>query len=138
MFDGLLDDARGRLDDAIELRRDLHRMPELGLHLPHAQEAVLEALAGLPLTVTTGEATTSVVATLDGDTALAVVGSEGPDNRVVGARLEVPAGGTAVRTFRFSVGAGDVVLEPSGRADPTRWRIGDVELSDETEHVLEL
>jgi hippurate hydrolase len=66
-FDGLLDDARGRLDAAVELRRDLHRMPELGLHLPHAQEAVLEALEGLPLSIATGEATTSVVATLDGD-----------------------------------------------------------------------
>ncbi len=49
------------------LRRRLHRHPELGLDLPKTQEAVLEALDGLPLTVKTGTSTTSVVATLDGD-----------------------------------------------------------------------
>ena len=62
-------DAGGRLlDDAVELRRRLHRQPELGLQLPKTQEAVLDALDGLPLTVTTGTTTTSVVATLEGDT----------------------------------------------------------------------
>lgn len=55
------------LDDAIELRRRLHRQPELGLQLPKTQEAVLDALDDLPLEVTTGVSTTSVVATLDGD-----------------------------------------------------------------------
>ena len=66
MLDGLLADAKGHLDDAVDLRRRLHRRPELGLELPHTQQAVLEALDGLPLTIHTGEATTSVVATLDG------------------------------------------------------------------------
>ncbi|MEN3272930.1 MAG: hypothetical protein V7636_1691 [Actinomycetota bacterium] len=63
----LLDAAGALLDDAIELRRRLHRHPELGLELPKTQEAVLETLDGLPLTLTTGTTTTSVVATLDGE-----------------------------------------------------------------------
>ena len=67
MLDGLLDDATTHLDDAVELRRRIHRHPELGLENPRTQEAVLEALEGLPLEVHTGAATTSVIATLDGD-----------------------------------------------------------------------
>ena len=63
----LLDAAGALLDDTIELRRRLHRHPELGLDLPKTQEAVLDALDGLPLTLATGTATTSVVATLDGE-----------------------------------------------------------------------
>ena len=63
----LLSAGGALLDDAIDLRRRLHRHPELGLELPKTQEAVLEALDGLPLTVQTGTTTTSVVATLDGD-----------------------------------------------------------------------
>ena len=56
-----------QLDDAIALRRRLHRQPELGLELPQTQQAILESLDGLPLTVTTGTTTSSVVAVLDGD-----------------------------------------------------------------------
>ena len=63
----LLEAAGGLLDDTIELRRRLHREPELGLELPKTQEAVLDALDGLPLSITTGTTTTSVVATLDGE-----------------------------------------------------------------------
>ena len=55
------------LDDVVALRRDLHRRPELGLDLPATQARVLEALDGLPLTVTTGERLSSIVADLDGD-----------------------------------------------------------------------
>ena len=33
-LDGLLDDARSLLDDTVELRRRIHRHPELGLELP--------------------------------------------------------------------------------------------------------
>ncbi|HEY2991167.1 MAG TPA: M20 family metallopeptidase [Methylomirabilota bacterium] len=62
----LLDDARRLLDDTVELRRRLHRHPEIGLTLPRTQQAVLEALGGLPLKIRTGAKTTSVVATLDG------------------------------------------------------------------------
>src|SRR5258706_7865398 len=62
----ILDDARAILDDTIQLRRRIHRHPELGLALPRTQAAVLEALDGLPLEVHTGRNTTSVVARLTG------------------------------------------------------------------------
>lgn len=56
-------------DDVVNLRRDLHRMPEVGLHIPRTQERVLAALDGLPLEVRTGQATTSVTAVLRGGAA---------------------------------------------------------------------
>jgi amidohydrolase len=62
----LLDEARGVLDETIELRRRIHRHPEIGLTLPRTQQVVLEALAPLGLEVRTGSRTTSVVATLEG------------------------------------------------------------------------
>ena len=67
VLDGLLDEAGAQLDDVVALRRRIHLHPELGLDLPETQAAVLDALEGLPLTVHTGSATTSVVAVLDGD-----------------------------------------------------------------------
>ena len=60
----LLADADQLLSDAVSLRREIHRRPELGLELPRTQELVLDALDGLDLTVTTGEAVSSVVADL--------------------------------------------------------------------------
>ncbi len=62
----LLDTATTHLDDMIDLRRRLHRRPELGLQLPETQAAVLAELDGLPLEITTGTGCTSVVATLKG------------------------------------------------------------------------
>ena len=62
----ILVDARAILADTIQLRRRIHRHPELGLALPRTQATVLEALAGLPLDVRTGQRTTSVVARLAG------------------------------------------------------------------------
>jgi amidohydrolase len=62
----LLAEAGALLDDVVALRRDLHRRPELGLDLPATQARVLEALDGLPLTVTTGGQLSSIVADLDG------------------------------------------------------------------------
>src|SRR2546428_296964 len=62
----ILSDARSILDDTIQLRRRIHRHPELGLTLPRTQAAVLEALDGLGLEVRTGQRTTSVVARLTG------------------------------------------------------------------------
>ncbi|MFD0264983.1 M20 family metallopeptidase [Streptomyces sp. NPDC127106] len=62
----LLREARALLPGAIDVRRSLHRAPELGLHLPRTQRTVLDALAGLPLTVTTGDRLSSVTATLHG------------------------------------------------------------------------
>src|SRR5688572_25870840 len=67
VLDGVVDDAGGLLDDAVALRRRIHERPELGLDLPDTQAAVLEALDGLPLAITTGTSSTSVVAVLDGD-----------------------------------------------------------------------
>ncbi len=66
VIDTLLDEAADLQADAVALRRRIHRRPELGLELPRTQEAVLESLDGLGLELATGEATTSVVATLDG------------------------------------------------------------------------
>ncbi|MFF3859542.1 M20 family metallopeptidase [Streptomyces sp. NPDC002209] len=62
----LLGEAHRLLPGIIDVRRTLHRAPELGLHLPLTQQAVLEALTGLPLHITAGERLSSVVATLDG------------------------------------------------------------------------
>jgi hippurate hydrolase len=62
----VLDDARGVLDDAIQLRRRIHRQPEIGLSLPRTQATVLEALDGLGLELRTGTKTTSVVGRLTG------------------------------------------------------------------------
>ncbi len=61
----LLDAAAAVQDDVVELRRAIHREPEVGLDLPRTQAKVLDALAGLGLEVTTGTSTTSVVADLD-------------------------------------------------------------------------
>lgn len=52
--------------DLREVRRRLHRVPEIGLDLPHTQGIVLGALAGLDLEVTTGSGLSSVVAVLRG------------------------------------------------------------------------
>jgi amidohydrolase len=62
----LLDQAAGVLPEVVELRRRIHRRPELGLQLPLTQEAVLDSLAGLPVSVRTGTALSSVVADLTG------------------------------------------------------------------------
>jgi hippurate hydrolase len=63
----VLDDARNVLDDTIQLRRRIHRHPEIGLTLPRTQAAVLEALDGLGLDLRTGTKTTSVVGRLTGN-----------------------------------------------------------------------
>jgi amidohydrolase len=63
----LVDDAALIHDDLVDLRRQIHQHPELGLYLPKTQAAVLEALDGLPLEITVGEKLSSVVAVLRGD-----------------------------------------------------------------------
>jgi hippurate hydrolase len=65
-FAGLLDEAKALQEKTVELRRTLHRHPELGLELPRSQEAILDALAGLPLEIHLGKASTSVTAVLRG------------------------------------------------------------------------
>ncbi|MFT7475504.1 MAG: amidohydrolase [Verrucomicrobiales bacterium] len=51
--------------EVIELRREVHANPELGLHLPGTQQRILESLTGLGLDITLGESLSSVVADLD-------------------------------------------------------------------------
>ncbi len=62
----LLSAAYNDADRTIDLRRRLHREPEIGLHLPRTQAMVLEAFADLPVDITTGTSTSSVVAVLHG------------------------------------------------------------------------
>lgn len=50
----------------IDLRHELHRRPEIGLDLPMTQQRILDALAGLPLEITTGTGLSSVTAVLRG------------------------------------------------------------------------
>lgn len=63
---GLLDEAQRELPRAVELRRRIHRWPEVGLLLPRTQEAVLEALEDVPVEIETGTKASSVIATLRG------------------------------------------------------------------------
>ncbi|MGN7199789.1 M20 metallopeptidase family protein [Arthrobacter sp. SAFR-044] len=62
----ITEDAKDLQDDLVRLRHDLHRQPEIGLHLPRTQDKVLEALDGLPFEITLGKETTSVTAVLRG------------------------------------------------------------------------
>src|ERR1700712_2831502 len=62
----LLAAARADADRTVDLRRRLHRQPEIGLHLPNTQAMVLEAFADLPVEVSTGSSTSSVVGVLRG------------------------------------------------------------------------
>jgi len=62
----ILADAERVAADAIQLRRRIHRHPEIGLTLPRTQAAVLEALDGLGLETRAGQRTTSVIARLTG------------------------------------------------------------------------
>ncbi|MDN5765633.1 MAG: M20 family metallopeptidase [Humibacillus sp.] len=66
MSTSVLDLAAPLGPDLALLRRTLHRIPELGLHLPQTQRAVLEALDGLGLDITLGEGLSSVVAVVRG------------------------------------------------------------------------
>lgn len=63
--EGLLDAAQDVLPIMVDLRRALHRQPELGLDLPLTQRAVMEALDGLGLRVDVGKGLSSVIAELD-------------------------------------------------------------------------
>jgi amidohydrolase len=68
---GLLRAAKAVQPRTVELRRRLHRQPELGLRLPRTQAAVLAELAELPVQVHRGTECSSVVAVLEG-------GGQGP------------------------------------------------------------
>ena len=64
---GILEQAQDLMGDIVELRRELHRWPEIGNHLPKTREAVLAALEGLPLDITLHTTTSGIAAMLTGD-----------------------------------------------------------------------
>src|SRR4051794_20216695 len=65
-LDTLRDEARDLQDEAVALRRRLHRHPELGNELPATRDMVLEAIDGLPLDVTLHQSTSGGAALLPG------------------------------------------------------------------------
>jgi amidohydrolase len=67
----LTSEAQGLLDEAVALRRDLHRHPELGLENPWSKERLLSALEPLGLRIRQSSTSSGVTAVLDG-------GSDGP------------------------------------------------------------
>jgi amidohydrolase len=94
----LRDDARSMSDELTAMRHALHREPEVGLDLPRTQEKVLEAIAGLPLEVSTGESVTSVTAVLRG-------GSPGPSVLLRGDMDALPVQEEVDLPFRSQVDA---------------------------------
>jgi amidohydrolase len=66
MVAGIRDEAAAISDDIAELRHSIHAEPEIGLDLPKTQQKVLQALDGLPLEISRGQALTSVTAVLRG------------------------------------------------------------------------
>ena len=62
----LLAPAADLLPGVVELRRQLHLHPELGLELPRTQAAVVEQLEALGLEVRVGDRLSSVVADIEG------------------------------------------------------------------------
>lgn len=65
-FSGLVEAARALQPRTVALRRRIHKFPEQGLQLPRTQAAVVQALDGLPLQVSTGKSVSSVTAVLTG------------------------------------------------------------------------
>ncbi len=65
--EALLAEAEALLPQAVELRRTLHRYPELGLELPRTKACVMEVLGEIgDLQIVESERTSGVVATLKG------------------------------------------------------------------------
>lgn len=63
----ILAGAKSLLEEAVRLRRAIHRHPELGLELPRTKALVLDALAGIDkLQIAESERTSGLVATLKG------------------------------------------------------------------------
>lgn len=63
----LLDAARAILPDISEIRRRIHRHPELGLDLPRTQAIIVEELTRLGLEPRTGKGLSSVTAVIGAD-----------------------------------------------------------------------
>jgi hippurate hydrolase len=62
----LLDDARTLLPELVEVRRRLHRRPEIGLTLPATQAVVLDEFTRMGLVPRVGRAVSSVTAIIEG------------------------------------------------------------------------
>src|SRR5690349_22982779 len=75
---GVRDDAEAIAPELVELRRAIHREPEIGLDLPGTQRKVLAALDGLPLEISLGTALSSVTAVLRGEGEVDRGGDGGP------------------------------------------------------------
>ena len=58
--------ARETMPMVVALRRELHKFPELGLHLPQTTRRAREALAGLDVEIVEGKSTSSLMVTLRG------------------------------------------------------------------------
>ena len=61
-----LEEARGLLPAAVELRRRIHAKPELGLDLPLTTAAVLDELKDLEIEIARGRSTSGLVVSLNG------------------------------------------------------------------------
>ena len=61
-----LDEAQALLPAAVDLRRRIHRQPELGLQLPQTTEAVLDGLKGLEVDIARGPSTSGLIVSLTG------------------------------------------------------------------------
>ena len=59
--------AEAVLPEVVEIRRRLHRRPEIGLQLPETQAVVAEVLRSMGIAPMLGGTTTSVVAVIDGE-----------------------------------------------------------------------
>lgn len=66
MNQSFVDEATAGLEAIVELRRRIHRHPELGNDLPRTKAAVLDAIADLDLEVHESKTTSGLVATLKG------------------------------------------------------------------------
>lgn len=65
--DELREQALSFQENAVALRRSLHRHPEIGNDLPVTREQVLQELEGLPLDITLHKTTSGIAALLTGD-----------------------------------------------------------------------
>jgi hippurate hydrolase len=63
----LIDDARALLPELVEVRRRLHRRPEIGLDLPATQALVVDELEQMGLAPRVGRAVSSVTAIIEGE-----------------------------------------------------------------------
>ncbi len=62
----LMAEAKSRQSQAVDLRRRIHMLPELGNELPETKQVVLDAIVGLDLEVRESTQTSGVVVTLRG------------------------------------------------------------------------